>query len=84
MSTDPPAGNVGADGKPKTGAQLRKEQLKAEKLAKFQEKQKKMEALKEKQKDKPQKEVKAKAIIEYTSNTKLGEKKGWFLFWFTN
>jgi valyl-tRNA synthetase len=76
MSTDPPAN--GADGKPKTAKQLQKEAEKAKKLAKFLEKQEKQEALKQQQKVKPQKAVKAKVIVEYTSDTKPGEKKGWF------
>lgn len=37
---------IGADGKPKSAAQLKKEAAKAEKLAKFREKEKKMAQIK--------------------------------------
>ncbi|CAD5235425.1 unnamed protein product [Bursaphelenchus xylophilus] len=61
--------------KPKTPAQLKKEAEKAAKLAKFEAKQKKQQEEKAKVKDKaPKKELK-KDVIEYTGNTKLGEKK---------
>jgi valyl-tRNA synthetase len=76
MSTDPPAEVNSGDGKPKTAAQLRKEQVKAEKLAKFEEKQKKMVALDAQKQNKPQKAAKATSVFEYTSATKPGEKKG--------
>lgn len=63
--------------KPKTEAQLKKEAAKAAKLAKFEAKKQKQEVDKVKAKDKePKKDVKKKEVLEYTANTKLGEKKG--------
>lgn len=68
-----------ATAKPKTEAQIKKDQERAEKLAKYEEKMKK---LKEQEVAKGQKEKKsrdkAKTIIEYTKNTKPGERKGTF------
>jgi hypothetical protein len=73
--------NATGEAKPKTEAQLKreaeKEAKKAQKLAKLEEKQKKRNEQEEAKKDKePKKKVKAKDIIEYTANTKAGDKKG--------
>uniref|UniRef100_F1KZF2 valine--tRNA ligase n=1 Tax=Ascaris suum TaxID=6253 RepID=F1KZF2_ASCSU len=70
---------IGADGKPKSAAQLKKEAAKAEKLAKFREKEKKMAQIKAAQANKSKEEREAKKpkvdVLEYKGATKLGEKK---------
>lgn len=70
---------IGADGKPKSEAQLKKEKAKAEKLAKFHEKEKKRAEVMAAQAIKPKEEKgpkKPKAdVMEYSGETKPGEKK---------
>lgn len=79
MVLDEKPNTVEATAKPKTEAQLKKDQERAEKLAKFEEKKKRkeQEAVAKEQKEKKSK-GKAKNIIEYTENTKPGERKGIF------
>uniref|UniRef100_A0A8R1XQ43 valine--tRNA ligase n=1 Tax=Onchocerca volvulus TaxID=6282 RepID=A0A8R1XQ43_ONCVO len=66
--------DVLASGKSKAAKELKKEAVKAAKLAKFYEKVKKAE-VKANQTKQPTAEAKKREICEYTANTKPGEKK---------